>query len=79
MFGKIWESEEGRLLFQNTIFKNDFELQMFSFCVITYANFELAKHIFSVDAQHTYGINVPMMNDYILSRDCWKLFANRES
>ena len=79
MFGKIWESEEGRLLFQNTIFKNDFELQMFSFCVINYANLELAKHIFSVDAQHTYGINVPMMKDYILSRDCWKLFANRES
>ena len=63
---------------QKTVFKNNHELRMFCFGVINYGNCELAKHIFSIEAQNKYGINVSMMKDYILA-NCVDAFADRVS
>jgi hypothetical protein len=78
IFESLWDSVGGRLLLQKTVFKNDYELRMFCFGVINYGNLELAKHIYSVDAQDKYGINVSMMKDYILAC-CVDAFGDRVS
>jgi hypothetical protein len=78
IFESLWDSVGGRLLLQKTVFKNNYELRMFCFGVINYSNLELAKHIYSVEAQDKYGINVSMMKDYILAC-CVEAFGDRVS
>ena len=78
IFESLWESVGGRLLLQKTVFKNNYELRMFCFGVINYGNGELAKHIYSMEAQNKYGINVSMMKDYILA-NCVDACADRVS
>lgn len=77
MFEYMWTVENGRMLLQNTVFKNNYELRMFCFNLVNFANLDLAKHIFSTDTQNTYGIDVSMMKGYVISS--WKSFADRVS
>ena len=79
MFQNIWMNESGRTLLKKTVFTNPYELRIFCFNLINFANLDLAKHIFSMDAQNTYEIDVSMMKNYILTTDCWKSFADRVS
>lgn len=80
IFESLWDSVGGHLLLQKTVFKNNYELRMFCFGVINYGNCELAKHIFSIEAQNKYGImkDFRMMKDYILA-NCVDAFADRVS
>ena len=78
IFESLWESVGGHLLLQKTVFKNNYELRMFCFGVINYSNLKLAKHIFSIEAQNKYGINVSMMKDYIFA-NCVDACADRVS
>ena len=80
IFESLWDSVGGRLLLQKTVFINNFELRMFCFGVINYGNCELAKHIFSIEAQNKYGImnDVSTMKDYIMT-NCVDAFADRVS
>jgi hypothetical protein len=78
IFESLWDSGGGRLLLQKTVFKSNYELRMFCFGVINYGNLELAKHIYSIEAQNKYGINVSMMKEYILA-NCVDACADRVS
>jgi hypothetical protein len=78
MFERVWSTPAGRAVLQKTVFKNDGELRLFCFGVINYGNRELAGHIFSMDAQNKYGINVTMMREFIATV-CVNSFSDRVS
>jgi hypothetical protein len=77
IFEYIWTIENGRQLLIKTVFKDIYELRMFCFNLINFANLDLAKHIFSTNAQNRYTIDVLLMKEYVHSS--WKSFVDRVS
>ena len=75
MFERIWGIPGGRMLIEKTVLKDMHEQRLLFFNVINYGNCELAKHLFSLDAQNKYGFDVEFMKYFILGR--WIAFADR--